>query len=132
MQDPDEWNVVGVHWHAYVEVRDGREQFGSARTDRLRRNPATVLRTPEEVADWIADMTSRHVPAKPIRLIGPGGGIGHVGDQGHVEHDLAHNLDALCRGNSLYTDFPREHDRLHLWAEAVTAAECTVAHGDRE
>ena len=132
MQDPDEWSAVGVHWHAYAEVRESSESFHDDRADRLQRDPDQVLETPEEVADWIAEMTRKHAHPRHVRLIGPGGGIGHIGDHAHVEHDLAHNLDALCRGNSLYTDFPRENDRLHLWAEAVTAEECPSAHARRE
>ena len=27
MQDPDEWSAVGVHWHAYAEVRESSESF---------------------------------------------------------------------------------------------------------
>lgn len=132
MQDPDQWSTVGVHWHVYAEVRESSEGFHNARTDRLQRGPDAVFRAPEEVADWIAEMTRKHARPRHVRLIGPGGGIGHIGDHGHVEHDLAHNLDVLCRGNSLYTDFPRENDRLHLWAEAVTAEECPRAHVDQE
>ena len=132
MQDPDEWSAVGVHWHVYVEVRERSDTINEVRFERLRRDPDQVLHTPEEVADWIAEMTRKHAYARHVRLIGPGGGIGHVGDHAHVEHDLAHNLDVLCRGNSVYTDFPRENDRLHVWAEAVTAEECPSVHADPE
>lgn len=132
MQDPDQWREKGVHWHAYIEPRDGSEMQPGGRACRLRRVPDAVIRTPEEVADWIAGMTRKHAQRQQIRLIGPRGGVGHVGDEGHIEHDMGGDLDAACRGNSVYADFPRDNDRLHLWVEAVTADDCPGVHERQE
>ncbi|GAA2790265.1 hypothetical protein [Saccharopolyspora taberi] len=132
MQDPDEWQAKGVHWHVFAEPRDGCAGPGSRRRDRLRQTPLAVLRTPEEVTDWIAGMVREHADRRHVRLIGPRGGVGQVGDDGHIEHDVHQNLDVVCRGDSLYVDIARENDRLQLWAEAVTADECPDGTHDQD
>ena len=43
------------------------------------------------------------------------------------EHQELTGLDILDRGDSLYTDIPRETDRLHLYAEAVTLEQSAQA-----
>ncbi|CAM05557.1 hypothetical protein A8924_6734 [Saccharopolyspora erythraea NRRL 2338] len=133
MQDPDEWRAKGVHWHAYSESRDSSSTSpGSRRLDRLRRAPQAVLLTPEEVTDWIAEMVREHAHRRHVRLIGPRGGTGQIGDDGHIEHDVHQNLDVACRGDSLYIDIARESDRLHLWAEAVTPDDCAADRHDED
>lgn len=133
MYDPDRWRHAGVHWHAYVEARDGHDhRTHTTRETRLTRPPDVVMREPEGVAEWIASMTREHITPRTVRLIGPQGGEGNLGDRGHVEHDLAGNLDALSQGDSLYVDLPRESDRLHLWVEAVTVEECPGVHGEQD
>jgi len=128
MRDPDQWKFRGVHWHAYVEIRDGDAVGHSVREYRLAEQPAAVFRDPEAAAEWVAATTREHAHPERVRLIGPAGGEGHVGDDGHLQHDLVANLNVLTRGDSLYCDFPREHDRLHLWVEAVTTDDCTEVH----
>ncbi|MEV5538464.1 hypothetical protein AB0L13_16535 [Saccharopolyspora shandongensis] len=133
MFDPDGWLRRGVHWHAYVEVRDADMVGHSTREHRLTETPAAVFRAPDDVAEWVAAMTRKHAHPERVRLIGPPAvGDGHVGDDGHVEHDFAANLDVLGRGDSLYLDFARESDRLHLWVEAVTADDCPEVHNHQE
>lgn len=133
MFDPDAWMRVGVHWHAYVEVR-GDQPFPpiSTRESRLLEAPDLVLTTPDAVAEWLAGMTRKHAHPEPVRLIGPNGGLGHIGDDGHIEHDQETSIEVASRGNSLYLDFPREQDRMHLWVEAVTAEDCKEVHDEQE
>lgn len=129
IEEPDAWATKGVHWHVYIDIHDGTQWWSSTRVDRLQRIPDAVLRTPEEVADWVADMTGKHACRREVHLIGPTGGVGWVGDDGHVEHDRGRNLDVACRGDSVYADVRRENDSLLLWVEAVT--ECPGGHDTR-
>lgn len=132
MRDPDDWLEKGVHWHAYVEIRDGSELFPSVRAQRMRWVPDAVIHAPEGVVDWIARLVRQQSRPDAIRLIGPGGGNGRIGDEAHIEHDRDHDLDSACRGDSIYTDITREHDRMHLWVEALTESECSIPHSPRD
>ena len=125
MQDPDAGRTRGVHWHGYAETRDGTELLESLSTlsQRLTRDPDTVLSTPEEVISWITAMT-RHAHRTQVGLLSGRSRIGHVGDAHHTEHQELTGLEVLDRGDSLYTDIPRETDRMHLYAEAVTLEQC--------
>ncbi|GAA4864720.1 hypothetical protein [Saccharopolyspora rosea] len=129
MQDPDQWRSLGVHWHAHVETGDGVTM--PLREMRMAADPHEVFFTPEDTAEWIATMTREHVHPTTVRLIGPNGGEGQLGDEGHVDHDLAVNLDVLCRGDGLQLAYPREHDHLHLLIDAVTTDECLQGHDVR-
>jgi hypothetical protein len=132
MQDPDEWRRVGVHWHGYVEQRDGSEQVASARYIRLQRPPDAVLVSPDAAADWIAETTGRHAQHRPVRLIGPSGGAGHMGDEAHLAFLFREHAEVAARGDSVYFDFPTGTDRLHLWCEAVTPDQCQEVHEPQE
>ncbi|MBQ0928569.1 hypothetical protein [Saccharopolyspora endophytica] len=133
MRDPDRWLRLGVHWHAYVEIDDG-DSFAtvSTRDDRLRMVPTTVLMTPEDVCEWVAAMTRKHAHPETVHLIGRTNSgkesWGCIGDEGHVAHDFADNLEVASKGESLYYHFRRETDRMRLWTEAVI--ECREAHHD--
>ena len=72
-------------------------------------------------------MTRKHAHRTRVRLLSGRSRIGHVGDARHIEHQELTGLDILARGDSLHTDVPRETDRLHLYAEAVTPEQCTQA-----
>ncbi|MEV0700166.1 hypothetical protein AB0I53_19970 [Saccharopolyspora sp. NPDC050389] len=132
MLDPDEWRNRHVHWHAYAEIYCRTAVDHTTRAQRLAGKPALVLLAPEDAANWIASMTRRHAHPSAIRLIGTETGIGHVGDDRHIDHDFVTNLDALCQGNSVYQDFPRQTDRLHLWVEAFTPDECPDVRHNQE
>lgn len=132
MQDPDEWARVGVHWHGYVEVCDGSETGPSVRHARLQRTPEAVLASPDAAADWIAETTARHALHRKVRLIGPCGGVGHVGDEGHLAHLFREHAEIASRGDSVYFDCLGENGRLHLWCEAVTADQCQEVHEHQE
>ncbi|QGK71368.1 hypothetical protein GIY23_19255 [Allosaccharopolyspora coralli] len=124
MRDPDEWRARHVHWHVYMEARASLGLTVSGRDTRLRQEPDLVLTSPDDVADWIAGMTSEHAHRRHVRMIGSECEWGEVGDDSHIDHDLTRNLEIACRGDSIYADFERENDRLHLWLEAVTPEEC--------
>lgn len=128
MHDPAEWRRRGVHWHAYSSA-DTAPGYPRNRTDRLDLPPEAILRTPEEVADWIASRTREQIDCRPVRFLPLEKGMrGTLGDERHLELDRHSDLRAAGRGDSLYTDIPRQSDRLHLWAEAVTSDECEGAH----
>ncbi|GAB3301355.1 hypothetical protein [Parasphingorhabdus pacifica] len=124
--EPEEWREKGVHWHGYVELRDGTEMFSSLRDERLGRVPDAVIHTPKDVADWICRMFREEARQDWVRLIGTPGGDGKVGDQAHLDHEWHSNLEIAARGDSIYADVNREHGRMYLWVEAVTEPECTV------
>lgn len=125
MFDPDLWRVRGVHWHAYAETAD------SDRDERRERCPDVVLTSPDEVADWIARLTERHIQRRPVRLIEPREWA-ELGDRESIEHDKDSNHEVACRGDSLAVDIPRQFGRLYLYAEAVTVDECPDGHGQED
>lgn len=129
MDSPDRWLDLGVHWHAYIEVTDDASVSGrSVREERLEKAPARVFINPDSIAEWISDMVKEHAHPEEIHLIGPGSpGKASIGDEGHRERDLIEDLNVLARGDSIYIDFRRESDRMHLWVEAVTD-ECREVH----
>lgn len=133
INDPDLWRTVNVHWHGYVEISSG-DPFEkiSTRDERLEKPPDVALMSPDDVAQWLADMTRKHAHPEVVHLIGPGGGTGMIGDDGHINHDMIENFDVLCRGDSVYYDFRRQDDRMRLWAEAVTDNECREVHTDEQ
>lgn len=129
LPEPDLWLQRGVHWHGYVELSSSQSwETPSVRSERAQRKPDVVLANPDDVVDWISAMTLEHAAATPVRLIGAAGGTGTVGDRGHVDRDEEENIAVLCRGDSLYYDFPSSDDRMRLWVEAVTDSECREVH----
>ncbi|MBB5158720.1 hypothetical protein [Saccharopolyspora phatthalungensis] len=119
-----------MYWLAYVGISS--DETGSSRAERLDREPERVLRTPVEAVSWIAHMTAKHAHCTTVLLLGPRDGTGHVGDDRHIAHDAINNLDALRQGDSVYQDFARENDRMHLWVEAVTTNGGSEVHHDKE
>ncbi|RKT88245.1 hypothetical protein SAMN05421805_101317 [Saccharopolyspora antimicrobica] len=67
-------------------------------------------------------MMHRHAQRAPVHFIDPRDGQGHIADHDHIAHNAASNLAILRRGHSLYQDFARAHDRMHLWLDAVNPA----------
>lgn len=123
----------GVHWHAYVEVSsDDPFEDITTRDERLTQLPESVLLSPDDVCDWIATMTRTHARHDLVTLIestDPDGRTrARVGDERHVTRDWHDNLEQLSRGSSVYTHFRRCHDRMRLWAEAVTGEDCWEDH----
>lgn len=130
MHDPDDRQRSEKHWHAYSEVWQG--QGLSTRADRLAREPDEALRSPRAVSRWLAAMSREHLPRTTVKLLGRNAGWGHVGDDGHLEHDRAADEVIAARGDSVYVSLNREHDRLDLWVEAVTADDCSEGHHEQE
>lgn len=130
MHDPDQWQRLGVHWHAYTEVRIDQEP--SSRATRLSREPDEVLADPRAVAEWLAQTSRKHSVVRPVKLLGSNAGWGEVGDDRHLDHDLVEDEIVACRGDSLYVSLVRDFDRLDLWVEAVTAETCSDAHHDEQ
>ncbi|MDI2030458.1 hypothetical protein QFW96_17635 [Saccharopolyspora sp. TS4A08] len=133
-QDPDQWLRRGIHWHAYVEVSsDDPFETVTTRDDRLAQLPESVLLSPGDVCEWIATMTHEHARHDLVTLLestdSDGGTRARVGDDRHVARDRHENLEQLVRGSSVYTQFRRCHDRMRLWAEAVTGEDCRETHG---
>lgn len=130
MHDPDDRQRIGKHWHAYSEVR--QQQDSSTRVDRLAREPDEALRTPSAVARWLAEMSCEHSFRTAVKLLGENAGWGNVGDNGHLDHDRFADEITAARGDSVYVSITREHDRLDLWVEAVTADDCSEVHHEQE
>ncbi|MDR7300887.1 hypothetical protein [Haloactinomyces albus] len=130
MNDPDDWQRSGKHWHAYSEVRE--KQDASTRADRLTREPDEALCNPRAVARWLAEMSHEHSLRTAVKLLGENAGWGHVGDSGHLDHDRFADEITAARGDSVYVSIIREHDRLDLWVEAVTADDCSEVHHEQE
>lgn len=113
--NPDRWQ--GITWYAYAEVYQPDSPETSTRPERLSRDPEATFTDPIDVADWIEDMTRRHAQRRTVHLIG--GGIAKTGDEGQRQRDFERDLEVLYRGDSVYVDFHRGIDRMHLWVEAV-------------
>ncbi|GAA2772694.1 hypothetical protein [Saccharopolyspora taberi] len=113
-----------VHWHAYIERCCGAPGVHSTRDERLAQQPEETFRTPEGAAEWVGAMVAAYARKDEVRLIGPMGGVGQVGDPDHVMHERRESLVILLRGDSHYVDFRGETGRVHLWVEAVTPDEC--------
>ncbi|MGW1682355.1 hypothetical protein [Saccharopolyspora sp. NPDC002376] len=124
MINRDQDHPRGVHWHTYIAFTRNAMRPPPCRALRLIRIPDQVLKTPEEACTWIATMMNRHARRTPIHFIGPSGGQSHVADRDHIASNAADNLDLLRRGHSLYQDFAREHDRMHLWLDAANITNC--------
>lgn len=130
MHNPDDRQRRGKHWHAYSEARE--EQDPSTRLDRLARRPDETLRSPEAVARWLTEMSREHSMRTAVKLLGENAGWGNVGDDRHLDHDRIADELTAARGDSVYVSILREHDRLDLWVEAVTADDCSEVHHEQE
>ncbi|SDP91955.1 hypothetical protein SAMN04487905_11353 [Actinopolyspora xinjiangensis] len=122
MDDIADWVDDRMHWHAYVEADDPRGGR-SDRTERLARRPDRVLHTPDDAAEWVAEMTRKHALRRRIRLLGERAWA-ELADEDQISRDLERDLEVLCHGHSLHTDVPRESDWLRLHVEAVDDGEC--------
>ncbi|SDK80510.1 hypothetical protein SAMN04487820_11346 [Actinopolyspora mzabensis] len=122
-----DWIDGRLHWHAYVEADDSAAER-SDRTKRLSRSPDRVLHTPDDAAEWLAEMTRKHAQRRRIRLLGERAWA-ELADEDQLSRDLERDLEVLCHGHSLYTDVPRETDRLRLHVEAVDSSECRLTCG---
>lgn len=133
MHDPDRWRELGVHWHAYVEVRrPGGVDERSDRQVRLARTPERVFTDPETPIGWIAAMSRTHGHRRRVKLLNPAPRWVETYDEDHLERDFARDLHVLSAGMSLYVDIDRENDRLHLWIEALTTDHCPDGHEQEE
>ncbi|RKT86946.1 hypothetical protein SAMN05421805_12430 [Saccharopolyspora antimicrobica] len=128
MVESDQGHWRGVHWHTYIAFTNNTMLMPPPRSLRLVRIPDRVLRTPEEACAWVTTMMSRHAHRTPVHFIGPSGGRGHVADRDHIARNAADNLAVLRGGHSIYQDFAREYDRMHLWLEASDTTNCRAEH----
>lgn len=117
----DEWQVAGVHWHAFTEAR-GRDDT-TERIARRERTPDTVLRSPFEVARWIDQQTRRHVHHREVWAARDGQWVA-IGDEEDLEHLRQENYGIASRGDSIFTDVYAESTHHDLYVEAVTDEQC--------
>lgn len=125
MEDPEHRQPGDVHWHAYI--RSGETCGDLADSRPVPATPMRVFVRPDDVVGWISEMTRRHAHRTPIRLFGSADWAA-VGDADQLCLDEGANLAWLSRGHSLRIDFPRAHDRMHLWIEATTSLDCQEVH----
>lgn len=117
----------GKHWHAYCEHDVDPAERPADRMRRIQRDPDAVLRSPDEVAEWIE--------ARILEL-GVKTRVFAAGDQQWVEigdaDDLAHlfgeHIVIASRGDSIYTDVHHLDRKIELYVEAVTVDVCCDEH----
>lgn len=116
----DVWQDSGLHWHAHRQTHSGPFRHRLQRRDV---QPAAVLRSPEEVADWLGAEYRRHVSPDAIAVFN----YGRLGAELETPNWFD-DLQTGLRGDSICRVFPpRTPDHVGvLYADAWTAAECTT------
>lgn len=119
----DRWKQAGVHWHAHQDPPTRRT---SARWERRTLEPAAVLKTPEEVADWLLVEYQRLVrPVKVVILHQPE--VYRLGDSVESAPHWADDFIAASRGDSITRTFPAISGGTYaLHADAWTPQECAI------
>lgn len=119
------WRDDGKHWHAYCEHNADPSERSVDRMHRIRRDPDAVLRSPDEVAEWIerrilelGARTSVMAPADKAWV--------EIGDADDLAHLFGEHVVIASHGDSIYTDVFHPRARIELYIEAVTADVCDL------
>lgn len=120
----DEWQVAGVHWHAFAETREhGASPRTGERMARREGKPGAVLRTPLEVASWIDAQTRTHVHNREVWVSSERLWVA-IGDEDDLEHLRQENFGIASRGDSIFTDIYSMSEQHDVYVEAVTDEQC--------
>lgn len=119
----DAWRGEGKHWHAYREV-DAPPPGSVDRCRQLRRAPDEVLRSPDEVAEWIERQVLELGERRKVRAIADAEWV-EIGDADDLAHLFGEHVVIASRGDSIYTDIYHSERRIELLVEAVSGDDCS-------
>ncbi|AUS77876.1 hypothetical protein C1701_05260 [Actinoalloteichus sp. AHMU CJ021] len=113
-----EWEERGLHWHAYLGA-------GSLCLDRSDLPPREVLRSPEQVAEWIRDRAAEGEP----QLVRFGERWVRTTDTEFLDVAWFRDLKVAERGDSIICSWPAVGGgRTTVYVDAVAADQCPFDH----
>lgn len=126
------WLEVGAHWHAYAAIGDPDEPGAvpPLRVQRLELAPDAVLRSPDEVGDYVAGWVASREDRPYVYAPGERVWV-QVGDEADMERIRGEYALIAARGDSAYVHLALGGERKALYLEAVTNDHCNGHHDDR-